>query len=39
MEHPAEILRSDHVELRRWCGQDLDILHRLIAKTSTFCTG
>ncbi|MFD7446530.1 GNAT family N-acetyltransferase [Streptomyces sp. NPDC059909] len=30
MQQPAEILRSDQVELRRWRVQDIEILHRLI---------
>ncbi|GFE19504.1 N-acetyltransferase [Streptomyces glebosus] len=33
MEHPAEVLRSDQVELRRWRGQDLEILHQLITES------
>ncbi|MGA5563540.1 GNAT family N-acetyltransferase [Streptomyces platensis] len=33
MEQPAEILRSDHVVLRRWRGQDLDVPHQLITES------
>ncbi|MEU8686410.1 GNAT family N-acetyltransferase [Streptomyces sp. NPDC048611] len=33
MEQPAEILRSDQVELRRWRVQDTETLHRLITES------
>lgn len=33
MGQPAEILRSDQVELRRWLVQDIEILDRLITET------
>ncbi|AZS69673.1 GNAT family N-acetyltransferase [Streptomyces lydicus] len=33
MEQPAEILRSDQVELRRWRVQDIEVLDRLITES------
>ncbi|MFE1171350.1 GNAT family N-acetyltransferase [Streptomyces sp. NPDC058773] len=33
MEQPAEVLRSDQVELRRWREPDIEILHRLLTES------